>query len=95
MGKQINDGGPAFPRDNQGDDAGVSEWGWTGMSLRDWFAGQTLSGIATSPAGTDHDIARACYAMADAMIRQREVARGLRSDIRISVSVRGGLFDWR
>ena len=32
MSAQQNDGGPAFPRDQQ-------EWGVPGMSLRDWFAG--------------------------------------------------------
>lgn len=33
----INDGGPAFPKDNM-------DWGHQGMTLRDWFAGQALAG---------------------------------------------------
>lgn len=39
----INDGGPAFPRS----DAGYSPT-QDGMSLRDWFAGQTLAGLISS-----------------------------------------------
>lgn len=40
--KQIDDGGPAFPRSPCG-----------GMSLRDWFAGQALIGIIVGNAIID------------------------------------------
>jgi hypothetical protein len=64
----INDGGPAFP---QGDDG---SWG-TGMTLRDWFAGQALAGLLRD--GIDvhgiGDSAYLAYEMADAMLRAREV----------------------
>lgn len=60
----------------------------SGMSLRDYFAGQTLSAVVAvglskeararfaqeHPKGTNGDaIAEHCYAMADCMLKQREV----------------------
>lgn len=33
----MKNGGPAFPAD--------TNWGNTGLSVRDWFAGQALTGI--------------------------------------------------
>lgn len=82
-----NDGGPAFPRppfspgtlhDNAAD-AGFAATGHPGMSLRDWFAGQALTGWA---AGRNHSmdpekrsmkaISILCYAYADAMLKARE-----------------------
>ena len=73
-----NDGGPAFPRqaihvkpDNDRDYVIPAE---SGMSLRDWFAGQTL--IATYLNGfagpQPKERARICYEMADAMLKARE-----------------------
>ena len=38
----MNDGGPAFPRPSNE----ITE-GCSGMSLRDWFAGQAIIGIVT------------------------------------------------
>jgi len=40
----MKDGGPAFPHDNQelGDRHRIAQ---PGMSLRDWFAGQAVSGM--------------------------------------------------
>lgn len=52
----------------------------TGMSLRDWFAGQALSGIITTCAG-DHRgngetvvqmFSRTAYELADAMLEARK-----------------------
>ena len=80
------DGGPAFPRggfaapENQYIDQGE-----TGMSLRDWFAGQALAlaginaamgaaaGIEVGSAG---DIARLAYELADSMIAARTRPNG-------------------
>lgn len=56
------DGGQAFPGEN------------TGMSLRDWFAGQALSNMRIISAFSRSDMekmADSCYRMADAMIDRR------------------------
>jgi hypothetical protein len=45
----------------------------SGMSLRDWFAGQALNGWLSEGvinSSADH-VAERCYAYADAMIRRR------------------------
>lgn len=77
----LDDGGPAFPpskpstaKDQQG------------MTLRDWFAGQALTGLLASnpgltesnPCGDAKDVpgliaafAKAAYAMADVMLEAR------------------------
>ena len=71
-----DDGGPAFPHSRLGSDA-------DGMTLRDYFAAKTLSGLL---AGLDRDarrfmereaepaaaMAKACYTMADAMLKARQ-----------------------
>jgi hypothetical protein len=74
-----NTGGPAFPviKHNMATH--------DGMSLRDFFAAKAMQGIyacpdhVTEPDGsggpdplTDSDIARLAYAMADAMLHERE-----------------------
>ena len=63
----INDGGPAFPwQDGFGR---VS-----GMTLRDWFAGQALAGLCANPSINmgSHATAEAAYLSADAMFIARE-----------------------
>lgn len=69
--KPINDGGAAFPLKYA---IGMQP----GMTLRDWFAGQALTGLIASGvpvAGkrelTALDYAPVAYQMADAMIAQR------------------------
>lgn len=73
---QTKDGGPAFP----------STWmetnGYgvqfpcilTGMTLRDWFAGQALVGLLSDPNVTAESgrLARVVYTMADAMLTARD-----------------------
>ncbi len=72
--KTTNDGGPAFP---------VTTIGESGMSLRDWFAGQALAGCLAysfnNPSwgdfhnnGTNETLADHCYGIADAMLKARE-----------------------
>ncbi len=78
MSDEIDDGGPAFPCD-----AAISNTSRvTGMSLRDWFAGQALAGICATldpeeiadlSGGYLHGIreSKAAYCLADAMLRAR------------------------
>lgn len=68
-----NDGGPAFPQSN-----GLSS-DPTGMTLRDYFAGQAITAISGRWGGTMSDIdgdsvaitARIAYELADAMLKAR------------------------
>ena len=73
--KEINDGGPAFPTtpvshgytpDTQGNGTGCGP----GMTLRDYFAGQALTSIATEACDMDEK-ARWCYRLADQMLIAR------------------------
>ena len=45
-----------------------------GLSLRDWFAGQALTGAFRGGDTDIHDdvFAQRCYALADAMLKARE-----------------------
>ena len=48
---------------------------YSGMSLRDWFAGQALAGLCESGVKADYDgahIAAACWRLAGAMLAERE-----------------------
>lgn len=69
----IDDGGPAFPMmavyDQEG--RGIME-GASGMSLRDWFAGQTLAGMRLVGDVDVRVAAAAAYALADAMLAVRK-----------------------
>lgn len=76
------DGGPAFPTEPKysirKDGAQLCLAAQPGMTLRDWFAGQALSGIlAFHTADTARqinakDAALAAYVYADAMLAERE-----------------------
>ncbi len=77
MNNSINDGGPAFPVPDTYHPNGQVQYGSSGMSLRDWFAGQALCGIMASGKGTSNvEVwgAPHAYALADAMLAER--ARG-------------------
>jgi|LakMenEpi03Aug12_release.lakeMendotaPanAssembly.Ray.scaffolds.fasta_scaffold5263503_1 hypothetical protein len=69
----MNTGGPAFPIRS------TESRLYTGMTLRDWFAGQAMQGLIASPRGpasgedaTDEWVAKTAYVVADAMLSQRE-----------------------
>jgi hypothetical protein len=69
MSDQINDGGQAFPMS-----FGCDSENYSGMSLRDWFAGQALVGLLAYSGemcgkGNWADLA---FAHADAMIAARK-----------------------
>lgn len=56
------DGGPAFATGNP------EQGGEAGMSLRDWFAGQALAGLAATEQDKAPDYA---YWLADKMLEER------------------------
>lgn len=69
------DGGPAFPA--------MGNTTYSGMSLRDWFAGQALTGLAPKFHGQlslDDNHAKwisvFAYAIADAMLSARSTPKG-------------------
>lgn len=66
MNTPQNDGGQAFPMYEKRD-------ALRGMSLRDWFAGQAVSGLYADHqyAGSHMEAAKCCYALADAMLAAR------------------------
>ncbi len=77
--KMIVDGGSAFPVSEEEDPVNGSH---TGMSLRDFFAAKIMPAMfmarSEKPANLEAAVdqcdalARACYMMADAMLRYRE-----------------------
>lgn len=86
MSTPIHDGGPAFPHEaNETVTQTVIIEGTSyclpvtqsvakpGMSLRDWFAGQALASRGMYGANVrEKEVAAECYAIADAMIAERE-----------------------
>ncbi len=81
-----NNGGPAFPREySDCTSCGRVALGVSGMSLRDWFAGQALTCLMSSESwarGLDNEcsaqgvpfkvgLAQHVYQMADAMLAER------------------------
>ena len=71
---KINDGGPAFPRPYSSTGDGMSVYSQSGMTLRDWFAGQALTGLLTidHPLSVTIDgLASESYQYADAMLSAR------------------------
>ena len=69
MSQPINDGGQAFPRAVQFDDAFINGHG---MTLRDYFAAAALQGNLIEPTADNDDIAKYAYSLADAMLKARE-----------------------
>lgn len=80
---QVEDGGPAFPGTEMIGTGTVDYLGhpiyagtsWHGMSLRDYFAGQALAGMATPDNETwfmrSESIVARAYQLADAMLAAR------------------------
>lgn len=76
MSTPINDGGPAFPRPSGPPQEGIDTTAKSGMSLRDWFAGQALPVVMQAADTRKHtiaDVGIAAYSFADAMLAAREV----------------------
>lgn len=71
-----NDGGQVFPVSvTYSPHSGVVN-GFTGMTLRDWFAGQALAGLMANLhcAGNEASVLKA-YKIADAMLLERTIKR--------------------
>jgi len=76
MKKEIETGGPAFPK------AGLDPWQksvttQTGMSLRDYFAAKAMQGELASPTlswtgDIEKNISESAYKFADAMLEARK-----------------------
>ena len=72
--EKISDGGPAFPVPMVPWQDGFVNVECTGMTLRDWFAGQALEGQAhrfDHPHNHRELLAKDCYEIADAMLKAR------------------------
>ena len=67
-----DDGGPAFPaRPTERLHGGGTITAHNGMTLRDWFAGQALAGLA--PCFEEYgDVAGHAYRLSDAMLEARK-----------------------
>lgn len=66
---------PAFPRpQSRGSSGTVTAEAQSGMSLRDWFAGQALAGVMSGRATINADgwVPQAAYRLADAMLAARD-----------------------
>lgn len=92
------DGGPAFPRPDERDQItgqGIMQ-GSHGMSLRDWFAGQALSGFTQMwPKSKDGpQIAERCYDIADSLLAKREKEAAPPAPTDIEGNVRAILADY-
>lgn len=71
-------GGPAFPQHGYEDSSGrywdSSEFGGTGLTLRDYFAAKVMAGIQSNPELTSWaagKYAEYAYEVADAMLKAR------------------------
>lgn len=79
MSETINNGGPAFPTENEAQ-TGTSTWRYEGMTLRDYFAAKSLpiawaaydQGYTGQPECVEQSIAHHAYQIADSMLRARE-----------------------
>ena len=72
-----NTGGPAFPNVSIRTKENIDVWGEGGMTLRDYFAAKAMQAILSDPDVTDIAktklwISITAYAMADAMLKERE-----------------------
>lgn len=74
----IDDGGPAFPVQPSAALSPITDFGGndisSGMTLRDWFAGQALAGSVTLKGGWDslEQLTASTYEVADAMLAARK-----------------------
>ena len=77
MSEQIKDGGPAFPNPALANEGFSPSYDMSGMTLRDWFAGQALAGLLAGQyrglsSANLSEVPNEAFAIADAMIAARE-----------------------
>lgn len=76
--KMRDDDDFAFPRPDQYSPDGMGAMqGWSGMTLRDYFAARAMDRMISlcedADGGWDYDtVAEGCYRLADAMLRARK-----------------------
>lgn len=75
---KINDGGPAFPHERGTYSTGLAKAPATGMTIRDYFAGQALAGLLadSNVTGRTDLVAQIAYSIADAMLAERARNKG-------------------
>lgn len=61
-----------------------------GMTLRDWFAGQLLAGIAANGNYSEMQTAKLCYQIAEFMIAVRELTPDTTTAQQIALGIGGG-----
>jgi hypothetical protein len=61
-----------------------------GMTLRDWFAGQLLAGIAANDNYSEIQTAKLCYRIAEFMIAVRELTPDTTTAQQIALGIGGG-----
>ena len=69
-----NTGGPAFPQCSYNMKGGYDITG--GMTLRDYFAAQAMQALLTQGHIARPNVPGIAYAVADAMLKQREASNG-------------------
>ena len=83
MSTPIDNGGPAFPLNmppvyrEHATPCYEAQAGASGMTLRDWFAGQAIVGLANQNELKDKDLARFAYVLADEMLSARKNKGGV------------------
>jgi hypothetical protein len=76
MSAPINDGGPAFPCEEQircnGEVCDIRKF--TGVTIRDYFAAAAMQGMLSDAdsGGSGSEFAKAAYSCADSMLKARE-----------------------
>lgn len=74
----FDEGGPAFPVQTRLEGKGAMNGevrllasGYSGLTVRDWFAGQALAGLVLVTGRGLADVAHDAYVLADAMLAER------------------------
>ncbi len=88
----LNDGGPAFPYVQMSEATGQPINGCfnSGMTLRDWFAGQALAGLLANPTVREWDAAASEQGDPDALVQVCALMTYKQADAMLSEREKGG-----